>query len=149
MKAGIVSVGMICFCIGASSALVWAQDGASLFRTWCASCHEAADSRAPDRAILRQMSPEQILTALENGAMSQQGAQRSRTERRALAEYLSGKNLGGAPTNPIPKSAFCNSPANSFQDFQTGPAWNGWGVTKLRGYRYQRKCIALESLGEV
>ena len=28
-----------------------AQDGATLFKTYCATCHEAGDSRAPNREI--------------------------------------------------------------------------------------------------
>lgn len=42
-----------------------AQDGATLFKTYCATRHEAGDSRAPNREILGQLSPEQILQALE------------------------------------------------------------------------------------
>ena len=75
------------------------------------------------------MSPEQILTALERGAMTGQGAESSRAERRTLAEFLSEKPFGSAPINPIPQTAFCDRSANSFQDSLAGPAWNGWGVT--------------------
>ncbi len=109
-----------------------AQDAASLYGKWCAVCHEAnAESRAPSRDVLAQMAPEQILAALETGPMvpQAQGAMISRAERRALAEYLSGKALGSAPANAIPQSAFCSASADPFQNSLAGPMWNGWGVS--------------------
>jgi polyvinyl alcohol dehydrogenase (cytochrome) len=109
-----------------------AQDGATLFKSYCAICHEAAangDSRAPGRDVLARLNPEQILQALEKGAMKTQAAERSRAQRRALAEYLSGKPLGGDAPNLIPKSAFCADRAETFRNSLGGPAWNGWGVT--------------------
>ena len=89
-------VSSLCFSfLSFSSAAVYAQDGAVLFKSYCASCHEAAaNSSAQSLDLLRQMSPEQILQALEKGAMKAQAAERSRAQRRALAEYLSGKQFG-------------------------------------------------------
>src|ERR1700674_5225818 len=118
----------VLFC-GALSTHLWAQDGERLFRTYCAACHDAREpARAPGREVLKQLSPEQIITALEKGAMTAQGAERSRAERRTLAEYLSGKPFGEM-VNPIPKSAFCSTVENSFTKSALGPSWNGWGVT--------------------
>jgi polyvinyl alcohol dehydrogenase (cytochrome) len=122
----------LCFSACFSSVPAHAQDGGILFKTYCASCHEAADnSSAPNRNVLSQMSPEQILQALEKGAMKAQAAERSRAQRRALAEYISGKPFGAELTSTIPKSAFCNTvgDAVSSRGLLTGPAWNGWGVT--------------------
>lgn len=109
-----------------------AQDGAALFKSYCASCHEAGtngDSRAPGRDVLAQLAPEQILQALEKGAMKAQAAERSRAQRRVLAEYLSGKSLSSTLPNTIPKSAFCAAAAPASHNDLSGPAWNGWGVT--------------------
>src|ERR1700674_3958184 len=123
----------LCF----SSAAAYAQDGAVLFKSYCASCHEAAaNSPAPSLDLLRQMSPEQILQALEKGAMKAQAAERSRAQPRSLAEYLSGKQFGIEPLNPIPKSAFCDSAVGSIRHSLTGPAWNGWGAT-ITNTRFQ------------
>ena len=38
------------------------EDGAYLYKVYCAICHEATDSeaRAPGQAVLRQMTPEEI-----------------------------------------------------------------------------------------
>ena len=120
--------------LGLSSLPVNAQDGAVLFKRYCASCHEAGadgDSRVPGRDVLGQLTPDQILQALEKGAMKAQAAERSRAQRRALAEYLSGKPFGADLPNPIPKSAYCSkaSAAGSSRDSLAGPSWNGWGVT--------------------
>jgi polyvinyl alcohol dehydrogenase (cytochrome) len=84
------------------------------------------------------MTPEQILAALETGPMAPQaqGAMISRAERRALAEYLSGKAFGSAPANPIPQSAFCATSGNKLQNSLAGPLWNGWGVT-ITNTRFQ------------
>ena len=74
-------------------------DGAAIFARDCASCHDGvADSRAPRPDVLRQRSPEAILSALTAGGMRPQGGRLSGAERRAVAEYLSGRSLGGDVT---------------------------------------------------
>jgi polyvinyl alcohol dehydrogenase (cytochrome) len=119
----------------ALSAPVHAQDGAALFKTYCATCHESGDnSQAPSRDVLARMTPEQILQTLEKGAMKTQAAERSRTQRHVLAEYLSGKKLGAEPA-VMPQSAFCANTASS-QPSLTQPAWNGWGAN-LANTRFQ------------
>ena len=101
-----------------------AQDGDYLFKTYCAICHEAAsgeEARGPSRDVLRQMTPEHILQVLETGAMKAQAAERSRAQRRVLAQYLSGKPFGSEPVDRIPRSAFCGSAAGSFSTALAGP----------------------------
>src|SRR2546425_13150551 len=68
-----------------------AQDGAALYRTYCAICHEgpAADGQAPSREMMKRMSAEQVLDSLERGSMRARAAERSRAQRRVLAEYVS------------------------------------------------------------
>jgi polyvinyl alcohol dehydrogenase (cytochrome) len=109
--------------------LVFAQDGASLYERYCATCHQnAADEGVPTREVFQKMSPEQILQVLEKGAMRAQAAERSRAQRRVLAEYLSGKPFGGDPQTPIPKTAFCSANGTPRATLD-GPAWNGWGAS--------------------
>lgn len=132
MKLRLFVFGLIFLCLSPAAVELSAQDAASLYGKWCAVCHEAnTESRAPSRDVLAQMTPEQILAALETGPMvpQAQGAMISRAERRALAEYLSGKSFGSAPANPIPKSAYCSATDDPFQNSLSGPMWNGWGVT--------------------
>ena len=125
-------IGVLYFCLGLSLLSASAQDGATLYKDHCAICHEAGtsgDTRAPGRDVLGQMTPEQILQTLEKGAMKAQAAERSRAQRLALAEYLSGKPFSSEPINPIPKSAYCGADAGKFRNSLGGAAWNGWGVT--------------------
>jgi polyvinyl alcohol dehydrogenase (cytochrome) len=132
-----LSVIALCFSTLFCVASLHAQDGAVLFNSYCASCHEEANnSTAPDLEILRKMSPEQILQALEKGAMKAQAAERSRAQRRVLAEYLSGKAFGADNLNPIPKSAFCSATVHPFVGSPAGPTWNGWGAS-ISNARFQ------------
>jgi polyvinyl alcohol dehydrogenase (cytochrome) len=101
-------------------------DAAALFARNCASCHTgAADSRAPSPDALKDRAPESIIDALTGGAMRYQGLSLSGSERRAIAEYLTGRPAGaGTPVdlnagrcaNPAPMSASASA-----------PQWNGWG----------------------
>jgi polyvinyl alcohol dehydrogenase (cytochrome) len=126
-------VGLLGVAAGLVALPAYAQDGGALFRTYCAICHEGGNSQAPSRDVLARMSPEQILDAMEKGAMKAQAAERSRAQRHALAEYLSGKPLGTAPA-VIPASAFCTN--TRFQASLAGASWNGWGAG-LSNARFQ------------
>ena len=71
-------------------------DGAAIFASACATCHNGEpNNRAPAPEVLRQRSPEAILSALTAGGMRPQGGRLTGAERRAVAEYLSGRPLGG------------------------------------------------------
>jgi cytochrome c553 len=112
--------------------------GATLFRTYCATCHEGpgANPQAPGREVMSRMSAEQILESLERGAMQTRAAERSRAQRRALAEYASAKPLAVDSDGSMPKSAFCGAAAAPRTDTLVGPAWNGWGHS-VGNTRYQ------------
>src|SRR5262249_38903695 len=113
-----------------------AQDGAALYKTYCAICHEGpgADAQAPNREAMKRMSAEQVLESLEKGSMRTRAAARSRAQRRALAEYVSDKRLQTDSGGLIPKSAFCNPTSAPTANPLAGPAWNGWGggITNTR-----------------
>ena len=127
----------VAFSLLMASAPLRGQDGEYLFKTYCAICHEATgEERAPGRDVLKQMTPEHILQALEKGSMKTQAAERSRVQRRILAEYLSGKRFGSEPVDLIPRSAFCSKSTDPFPSTIVGPAWNGWGVT-ITNTRFQ------------
>jgi len=113
-----------------------AQDGAVLYRTYCAICHEGptADAQAPNRETMQRMSAEQVLESLERGSMRARAAERSRAQRRALAEYVSEKHLAADSGGLIPRSAFCSPASAPAANPLAGPAWNGWGhgITNTR-----------------
>ncbi|MBI4885752.1 MAG: PQQ-binding-like beta-propeller repeat protein [Acidobacteria bacterium] len=104
-------------------------DGAGLFKTYCAICHEGAkaDAQAPTFETLRRLSAEQVLAALERGSMRARAAERSRAQRRALAAFVSGKPLADSG-GPMPASAFCSGTPAPAPNPLAGPAWNGWGL---------------------
>lgn len=113
-------------------------DGAAVYKQHCAQCHEGSMPRMPSREALRMVAPEHIETALNSFTMRRQGAALSRAERRAVAEFLSGRPAGSypAPLDAIPTSAYCGTGAASPADPLAGPAWNGWGADQ-RNTRYQ------------
>jgi polyvinyl alcohol dehydrogenase (cytochrome) len=127
-----IRLGIRVFCLSILSTVAsYAQDGATLFNNYCAICHEAganADSRALGRDVLARLTPEQILQTLEKGDMKTQAAERSRAQRRALAEYLSGKPLGSDLPNVIPTAAFCASSDQRLRSSLSAASWNGWGA---------------------
>jgi polyvinyl alcohol dehydrogenase (cytochrome) len=98
-------------------------DGAAIFARDCASCHTGAtDTRAPAPDVLRRRSPEAILSALTAGAMRPQGGRLNGAERRAVAEYLSGRSLGGDVAGVGPARCASNLPL----DRRTAVSWSGW-----------------------
>ncbi|HMB79065.1 MAG TPA: cytochrome c, partial [Vicinamibacterales bacterium] len=114
------------------SAAPQSPDGAAIFARDCATCHDGATgSRAPSPDILKRRSPEAILSALTAGGMRPQGGRLSGAQRRAVAEYLSGRALGGdilgAKIGRCTSSPPLPNPASS-------PAWLGWSpsVTNTR-----------------
>jgi polyvinyl alcohol dehydrogenase (cytochrome) len=104
-----------------------AQDGAALYRQNCAGCHDAGVDRAPTRDALQTMSAERVLTALESGAMLSMASRLSAADRRALAQFVTGKSLSARDLSMTPpQSAMCTTSA-AFVQPPAEPAWNGWG----------------------
>lgn len=108
-------------------------DGATLYKQRCALCHDrSAETRAPAPAALRQMSPENVVKALESGVMKDQGALLTAAERSEVASFLTGK----LATANQPKIGMCPDPGAAFS--MTGAQWNGWGAD-LENTRFQPK----------
>ena len=100
--------------LGAWSSMSHSADGAAVYDTMCAGCHDAGAARAPTRDTLATMTPESIVQALETGAMRVIGQWNMKgPERVAVAEYLTGKDYdaawraraGGQCEQPITASA--------------------------------------------
>jgi polyvinyl alcohol dehydrogenase (cytochrome) len=103
-------------------------DGAAVYGKACAQCHDqSSTTRAPSPDALRARSPESIVDALTGGAMRYQGLSLTGVERRSVAEYLTGKKLGGDLTGVPPSARCASSPAMT--DLDAAPLWNGWGPT--------------------
>jgi len=123
-------------------ALAQAPNGEAVYRQHCAGCHSGAGMpRMPNRDALKTLTPEHVETALSSFSMRRQGAPLSLAERRAVAEYVTGRTAGSyrAPLEIIPKSAYCSAaPAG---DPLAGPSWNGFGGD-ARNTRFQPAAAA-------
>ncbi len=108
----------------AAAVAAHAQDGAALYRQMCAMCHEGGADRAPSRDALRVMSADRVLAALDSGPMISVTNRRSPQERRAIAEFVTGKKLGEYNTKP---SAQAMCPAAPSRAIAPAPVWSGWG----------------------
>jgi polyvinyl alcohol dehydrogenase (cytochrome) len=108
--------------------LGFAADGAALYRQTCSVCHDQGSERAPSREALGGMTAQHVLDALEFGPMVSIAGRRTAVERRAIAEYVTGKSLGQELQTTPSKEAMCSetAPLRSLD----GPLWNGWGVTR-------------------
>ena len=94
------------------------------------------------------MSPERVLAALESGPMLSMASNRTGVERRAIAEFVTGKSFAQAlSTTPSPQ-AMCRATEGGFADPLAGPRWNGWGVTTANT-RYQDGPMAGFTAAEV
>lgn len=141
------TVGCMVF-LFSSSGPIFAEDGPTLYKQLCASCHETGTDRAPNRDALRAMSPERVLAALERGAMLSMAAGRTGVERRAIAEFVTGKPFAQAlSTTPSPQ-AMCRGRRGDFANPLAGPIWNGWGVNTANT-RYQEGAQAGLTAAEV
>ena len=119
-----------------------ADDGPTLYKQLCATCHDAGLGRAPTKDVLQAMTPERVLTAMESGAMLSMAAGRTGVERRAIAEFVTGKTFSEAfSTTPSPQ-AMCKAAAGEFANSLTGPAWNGWGATTISSSSAATPCWA-------
>ncbi len=128
---------------------VWAQtpsdiaqgspDGEQVFKQSCVSCHSGAlESRAPSLDALRARTPQAVIESLMTGAMRPQGARLSGPERRAVAEYVTGKKVGGDVTGA--ETGRCAAQPRANTSGRT-VAWSGWSPT-VTNTRFQSREMA-------
>ena len=118
-----------------------ADDGPTLYKQLCATCHDSGVGRAPTRDVLQAMTPERVLTAMESGPMLSMASGRTGAERRAIAEFVTGKTFS-APLDLTPSpEAMCRATPGEFANPLNGPLWNGWGVN-TQNTRYQDRAGA-------
>ncbi|HVT93247.1 MAG TPA: PQQ-binding-like beta-propeller repeat protein [Bryobacteraceae bacterium] len=113
----------------AAPGLAAVDDGAALFAAHCAQCHNATGKveRAPAPGVLRTLSKQTILAALDTGVMKAQASMLNTGEKVAIAEYL-GSPVAGAPA--AAHTCASNPPIEKLE------GWNGWGAD-LENSRFQ------------
>ena len=118
-----------------------AEDGATLYTQLCATCHDTGLERAPNREAFRAMTSERVLAALESGAMLSMASGRTGVERRAIAEFVTGKSFAQALSNTPSPQAMCRGGSGDFSNPLAGPVWNSWGVN-TSNTRFQDTAMA-------
>ena len=119
-----VVFGLACLAGAATAAHAQVPSGAQVFQARCASCHSGQpDSRAPAPEALKSRAPQAVIDALVNGGMRVQGAQMNGADRRAVAEYVTGKPLDGDVTGAAAGRCATSSPLGNLT---RGARWSGW-----------------------
>ena len=108
----------------AAAGLLPAQDGSTLYDRTCASCHNGGNDRAPSRDALRSMSADRVLAAMETGPMISMAVRLSTADRRAIAEFVSGKPIGQPLVTTPPAKAMCAGEIFT----PAAASWTGWGA---------------------
>ena len=109
----------------ASASYAQAPDGAELYKRTCAQCHDTGANRAPARDTFLALPADRVLAAMETGSMITMANNRSAAERRAIAEFLTGKSLSNPLVTTPPTAAMCKA-KDAFNP-NSGPRWTGWG----------------------
>lgn len=97
--------------------------GEVVFKERCASCHEPAVDRAPNKAALASRWGDEIIASLKTGMMQPMAAGMSDADMNAVAIYLTGRNIV-EPVNLAGEDRNRCAASNRFNP--AGPAWNGW-----------------------
>ena len=137
----IASIAVILLLGPGAAGSVWAQlsDGERVFEQSCVSCHNGAiDSRAPGLDALRARTPQAVIESLMTGAMRPQGSRLSGPERRAVAEFVTGKKVGGDVTGADIGRCTSQPRANTAN---RAVAWSGWSPT-ITNTRFQSREMA-------
>src|SRR5262245_29433101 len=101
------ALGRVCVVATFAVNFAFAEDGATLYKQLCATCHDTGLERAPSRDAFRGMSPERVLAAMESGPMISMSSGRTGVERREIAEFVTDKKFGQALSTTPSAQAMC------------------------------------------
>jgi polyvinyl alcohol dehydrogenase (cytochrome) len=147
LRSSIFPLGSLLF-FATIAAPAHADDGPTLYKQLCASCHDTGAARAPTRDVLQAMTPERVLTAMESGPMLSMASGRTSVERRAIAEFVTGKEFSDVFSTKPSAQAMCRATAGEFANPLAGANWNGWGAN-TQNTRYQDITMAGLSAADV
>src|SRR5205814_1248564 len=109
-----------------------APDGAAVYKSACAQCHDQPQARTPSRDALNDRTADAVLQSLTSGSMAVPAMALSVAEKRAVAEYVTGK----APAATRETAGMCAARTPMPADIASSPQWNGGGLD-LANSRYQ------------
>jgi len=117
----------------ALSCIAAAPDGASLYKSRCAVCHEGKpQAHMPTHDELAARTPEAVVKAMFEGSMQPQSAGLSEEEGRAIAKFITAKEFSTATAAAM--AGQCSASPKAMTIASTD--WNGWGQD-LGNSRYQ------------
>ena len=155
IRVTVQAIAGIACVLGMSIAPSWAfspteggTDGEALYQAHCARCHEGQVKRAPHRNIIQRLPALMVLNSLELGKMQFQGMTRTNRERRALAEWMTGKKLPPPTAKDETVAGFCEDAPGTFAIEDGVPQWNGWGADNFNT-RFQSAAAAGISADQV
>lgn len=125
--------------------LISAQDGATIFKDHCASCHDMPVGRVPPLSAIKGMSPQAIYAALTSGNMKAQAEGLSTAQIVALIKYIAptgGREVAAPLFPPTCKAGAALRPIADL------PQWNGWSpdVTNSRFQDARQAGIAVSAV---
>jgi polyvinyl alcohol dehydrogenase (cytochrome) len=108
-----------------------------LFELRCARCHEnpTADTPAPNRQALMQMTAKRVYTALTTGSMAQNAQGLTKEQIFTLVQGLTGRPVGDVDISAAAMSNACGAGAPLGNPL-AGREWNGWSP-EADGSRFQ------------
>jgi len=96
--------------------------GEALLQQNCLHCHLGSVAKAPPLAMLQELSASSVLQAMESGVMQAQAKSLDSNQRRVLAEFITGKQVGDDTESQL---KMCEE---SKIDLGQPPSVQGWGV---------------------
>jgi polyvinyl alcohol dehydrogenase (cytochrome) len=119
--------------VGPIDAVQQPPDAAAVYKTACAQCHDQPQATTPSREALKDRTADAVLQSLTAGTMAVPALTLSVAEKRAVAQYVTGKSLGTAAET----SGMCAARSPMPADIASAPQWNGWGLDLSNG-RFQQ-----------
>ena len=125
------------------------ESGFATFQTQCAQCHgNPSVDRAPTPSAAREMTPEKIYDALSTGLMVTQASALNDGQKKALAEFMSGRPMGSAKSGAAENMGFQCRTNPPLADPASAPSWNGWSPD-LANTRFQPAAVARLTAAQV
>ncbi len=130
--------------------LAYAQDGEAIFTARCAACHlnpnPQDNAHAPSREDMKQFTPNVVHAALTDGLMRLQGSTLSDADRRAVAAWLTGKQVTDVNLQITVNRCSSNPPLRIAAN---APEWNGWGPDIHNGRYAGNSAITADTVAKL